>query len=574
MGDEPGMKIYDHQSISTDVLIIGGGGAGIRAAIEAAREGCRVIVTNKGPVGRSGITPMAMEALQCVCTPGDSEELHFKDAVVGERYLGDEGLLAVMVQEAKERVKDLESFGVRFKRKPDGSFDPMHHPGQTFPRTLFIQGGGYGMLAGLIAEARKYREIQLMSDTFVVKLCLDGEGTPSGAIYLDLKDGELKSIRCQAVVLATGGYEELWAFTDAAVTACGDGVILAYEAGAKLVDLEMVQFYPTVILHPPAVKGTLFQYELIVNPGVLGGRLLNGKNETFFSGMPLRDDVIRAIWKEIRSGRGTEHGGIFIDLTHSSKSREALTAVLEKWQPNQFHYLKDMGVDLREVMVEAGPHVHFTMGGVAIDARGGTNVPGLFAAGEVSGNLHGANRISGNSLTETQVFGAIAGSTAATFAKERGRPAPARFQGEMEEVLNSIHRLSVSRSHPLRPYQFRQRLQNIMWERCGLERDGEGLRRGKADVDELAKEAATEMAVAEPSGPYPQEVLEALETRMMLSLAELVLDSAFSRQETRGHHMRTDYPSLKHDPRHTFLAKGRGIWEGEVKRTDPARWKK
>jgi succinate dehydrogenase/fumarate reductase flavoprotein subunit len=353
----------DHQSLPTDVLVIGGGGAGMRAAIEAARQDCRVIVANKGPIGRSGITPMAMEALQCVCTPGDSEELHFKDAVTGERYLGDERLIAVLVREAQQRVKDLESFGVRFKRKSDGSFDPMHHPGQTLPRTLFIQGGGFGMLAGLIAEARKYPEIQILSDVFVKKLCLDREGLPSGAIYLDLKDGRLKSIYSPAVILATGGYEELWAFTDAAVTACGDGVILAYEAGAKLVDLEMVQFYPTVILYPPSIKGTLFQYELIVNPEVLGGHILNGKGDKFFEGMPLRDNVTRAIWKEIQAGRGTEHGGVFIDLTHSSKNREALTAALEKWQPNQFHYLKDMGFDLREAMVEAGPHVHFAMGG-------------------------------------------------------------------------------------------------------------------------------------------------------------------------------------------------------------------
>jgi len=517
---------------------------------------------------------MAMEALQCVCTPGDSEEIHFRDAVTGERYLGDEALIAVMTREAGQRVRDLESFGVRFKRKADGSFDPMHHPGQTFPRTLFIQGGGYGMLAGLLAEARKYPEIRILSDIFVVKLCLDGESSPAGAIYLDLKDGGWKSIRCRAVVLATGGYEELWAFSDAAVTACGDGVVLAYEAGANLVDLEMAQFYPTVILHPPAIKGTLFQYELIVNPEVLGGRLLNGRGETFFTGMPLRDDVIRAIWKEIQSGRGTAHGGIFIDLTHSTRGREALTAALEKWQPNQFHYLKEMGVDLRGVMVEAGPHVHFTMGGVAIDEQGRTSVPGLFAAGEVSGNLHGANRISGNSLTETQVFGAIAGSSAAAFARERGTTAPVEFQGEMEEVRNSARDLSASRAHPVRPHQFRRRLQNIMWERCGLERDEEGLRRGKAEVEELAKAAATEMAVAEAPGPYPQEIQEALETRMMLSLAGLVLDAASFRKETRGHHIRRDYRSSAEGPRHTFLARGRGEWEGEVKRKDPAQWRK
>jgi fumarate reductase (CoM/CoB) subunit A len=568
------MNLADKETVITDVLVVGGGGAGMRSAIEAARQGCRVMVANKGPVGRSGTTPMAMEALQCVCTPGDSEELHFKDALLGERYLGDERLIGILVREAPKRVKDLESFGVRFKRKPDGSFDPMHHPGQTLPRTLFIQGGGFGMLAGLIAEARRHREIQIMSDVFVMRLCLDREGVLSGAIYLDLKDGRIKSVQCQAVILATGGYEELWAFSDAAVTACGDGVILAYEAGAKLIDLEMAQFYPTVIIHPPSVKGTLFQYELIVNPEVLGGRILNGKGETFFGGMPLRDDVIRAIWKEIRSGRGTEHGGVFVDLTHSSKSRETLTASLEKWQPNQFHYLKDMGFDLREVMVEAGPHVHFTMGGVAIDERASTNVPGLFAAGEVSGNLHGANRISGNSLTETQVFGAIAGSSAAAFAKERGMPASTKLRTEMADALDLRHSFSPSHSRSLRPYQFRQRLQNIMWERCGVERDAEGLRRGKAEVEELTKETLVGMAVAGASEPYPQEMQEALEVKMMLSLASLVLDSAFFRKETRGHHMRMDYPSPVDVPKHTYLAKEQRLWEGEVARMDPSKWKK
>jgi len=192
----------------------------------------------------------------------------------------------------------------------------------------------------------------------------------------------------------------------------------------------------------------------------------------------------------------------------------------------------------------------------------------------VSGNLHGANRISGNSLTETQVFGAIAGSSAAAFAQDRGRPAPNEFPMAREEVLNLIHGLSLSRSRWLRPYQLRQRLQNIMWERCGLERDGEGLQQAKADVHELAKEAVAEMTVAETIGPYPQEVQEALEVKMMFSLASLVLDAAFFRKETRGHHVRTDYPFSHGDPKHTFLTKGQGIWEGEVKRIDPAVWEK
>jgi succinate dehydrogenase/fumarate reductase flavoprotein subunit len=247
---------------------------------------------------------------------------------------------------------------------------------------------------------------------------------------------------------------------------------------------------------------------------------------------------------------------------------------LEKWQPNQFHYLKDMGFDLREVMVEAGPHVHFTMGGVAIDEQASTNIPGIFAAGEVSGNLHGANRISGNSLTETQVFGAIAGASAATFAKERRRPASSKVPKEMADALDLLHSFFPSAGRSLRPYQLRQRLQNIMWERCGVERDAEGLKRGKAEVEELTKKALAGMAVAGASEPYPQEMQEALELKMMLSLAGLVLDSASFRRETRGHHMRTDYPSSLDVPKHTYLAKGQRIWEGEVARMAPSKWKK
>mgnify|MGYP000406877264 CR=1 FL=1 len=268
----------------TDVLVVGGGGAGIRAAVEAASLGARVTVVNKGPVGRSGTTPMAMEAFQAVAMPEDSEEVHFRDTVEGGYRLGDENLIFALVRDAARRAADLEKYGVRFKRKTDGSHDPMHHPGQTFPRALFIQGGGFGMLAGLIGEARRHAGIRLVSDVFVCRLVLDGEGAVAGALCLDLKDGRLKTVSCRSVVLATGGYEEIWARNDASCTACGDGIFLAYEAGAELVDLEMLQFYPTVVIHPPSINGTLFQYELIADPQMLGGRLVNGRGEPFFEG--------------------------------------------------------------------------------------------------------------------------------------------------------------------------------------------------------------------------------------------------------------------------------------------------
>ena len=573
--EDRGTSVAEVYLQQTDVLIVGGGGAGMRAAIEAAAHGCRVIVANKGPAGRSGTTPMAMEAFQAVCSPGDSENLHFRDTVEGGRYLGDENLISFLVRDAAKRAEELETFGVQFKRKPDGAFDPMHHPGQSFPRALFIQGGGFAMLAGLIRQARKHSGIQILDDVLVMKLILDRAGKTSGAIYLDLKEGRWKAIQSKAVVLATGGYEELWAFNDASWTACGDGVFLAYEAGAQLVDLEMLQYYPTVVIHPPSIQGTLFQYEVITHPEILGGRLLNGRMEPFFEGILLRDAIVRAIWKEILEGRGSPHGGVFIDLVHSSKDREDLTKALEKWQPNQFHYLKDMGFDLREVLVEVTPHAHYTLGGVAIDEKARTTVPGLFAAGEVAGNLHGANRVSGNALAETQVFGAIAGASAANLAEKRKFEKLSGIRLEMNVAENLVKGWQGRGN--IRPHRVRERLQKIMWQKCGVERDDQGLRQGREELETLEREALPNLSVTDIGrgisyGAYPQEIQEALEVRMMISLGRLVLSSALFRKETLGHHIRTDYPSPWREPKHTFLSKEKGPWAGEVKRERTGPW--
>ncbi len=318
------------------------------------------------------------------------------------------------------------------------------------------------------------------------RIILDGEGAASGAVCLDLKDGRWKAVESRAVIVATGGYEELWPLNDAANTACGDGIFLACEAGAELVDLEMLQFYPTVVIHPPSIRGTLFQYELITNPEVLGGRLLNGRMEPFFEGLLLRDAIVRAIWKEIREGRGSPHGGVFIDLVHSSKSREALTEALEKWQPNQFHYLRDMGFDLRESLVEVAPHGHYSMGGVRIDRHARTTVPGLFAAGEAAGNLHGANRVSGNALAETQVFGCIAGASAALFAGLKGPLKHPDLSAETRSLEDLLRGSGVKDGPP--PQEVRRALKKIMGERCGVERDSRGLRMGTAELDALEKD--------------------------------------------------------------------------------------
>ena len=573
MGEKGVQMREEDLACRTDILIVGGGGAGIRAAITAARGGCQVIVANKGPIGRSGTTPMAMEAFQSVCIPGDSAELHFQDTVEGGRYLGDENLITALVRDAPKRARDLESYGVHFKKKDDGSYDPMHHPGQRLPRTLFTLGGGFGMLSGLVHEARRYPEIQMWSDVFVFKLCWNHEGYPSGAIYLDIRDGKVKTIHCRAIILATGGYEELWSFSDASIHSCGDGIILAYESGAELVDLEMLQYYPTIVIYPPSIQGTLFQYELVVDPQILGGRLLNGLGKPFIEGIPLRDALIRAIWQEVQMGRGTEHGGVFMELTHSSKNREALTAALEKWQPNQFHYMKDMGIDLREVRIEVAPHAHFTLGGVTIDEKARTTVPGLFAAGEVAGNLHGANRVSGNALAETQVFGAIAGESAAAFARDTKNNDPAEMAGETEKAKTLLQGWGMQRDGSLRPRQVIQQLKEIMWRCCGVERDEEGVRRGIAEIEILSRDDVPRIA-GEAGKAYPQGIVEGLELTMMARLAPLVLASAAFRRESRGNHMRKDFPSSAKEAKHIVIRRGEEPMERNVKREDSTPWGK
>jgi succinate dehydrogenase/fumarate reductase flavoprotein subunit len=514
---------------------------------------------------------MAMEAFQAVGFPGDAEEIHFRDTIEGGYHLGDANLVSILVRDAARRARDLEAYGVRFKKRPDGAYDPMHHPGQTFPRALFIQGGGFGMLAGLIQEARKHPEVRILNDVFVVQVSLDSGGAASGAIILDLKEGRLKTIQSKAVILATGGYEELWAFNDASCTACGDGIHLAYEAGAELIDLEMLQFYPTVVIHPPSIRGTLFQYELITDPEMLAGRLANGREEPFFQGKLLRDAVVRAIWKEIRSGRGTPHGGVYIDLIHSIKSREDLTLALEKWQPNQFHYLRDMGFDLRDTLVEVAPHAHYSLGGVAIDEEARTTVPGLFAAGEAAGNLHGANRVSGNALAETQVFGALAGASAASWAKNREFEAISECAGRMKRAEDLSKVWAREKKGEIRPHRIREMLQGVMWESCGVERDAQGLERGRERLEEIEREFVPRMKIHEENpdgsfGAYPQGLQEALEVRMMIALGKLVLASAQFRKETRGHHMRVDYPLPDREPVHTLIAKEMGPRPGRVKR--------
>src|SRR5215203_4848331 len=452
----------DYRMVQTDVLIIGGGGAGVRAAIAADDAGARVAMLVKGQVAHSGLTSMACPSYQAAFSleePEDSPEIAFEDVTKEGRYLGDENLIKALVEEATERALEMERFGVKLTKTEEGRTFQVIHPGQTYARNLVIRGCGYGMMVGLRRELLRRPQIQTFEDFVATRLLVDG-GRVAGAVAFNLRTAEVVVFAAPAVVIATGGYEEIMAFTDTEPGASGDGTALALRAGATLVDLEMMLFYPTCLVWPDEVRGTLVQYEGLLGPRYLAGRMLNGRGDEFLPevkeryALPVRDIMMKAMFKEIDEGRGTPHGGVYIDLRRSPRSREEVFALLHKLDSLPYNELRYLGVDITQEPIEVKPGTHFCLGGININERTESTIPGLYAAGEVSGNLHGANRTSGNALAETQVFGARAGQYGAEYARRAASPI-AQPDAVTEEVAR-LNDLLRERPDPIRPIELRR----------------------------------------------------------------------------------------------------------------------
>ncbi len=539
-----------NEIIDADILVVGGGAAGIRSAIEAASEGLKVLCLSKGPVTRSGITPVAAEGYQVPCAEGDSPRQHYEDTVSAGRGLSDRNLAYMLARGAEDSLQELLRYGARFKRDSDGRFIQSLRPGQAHKRNCFLRGGGWGMMAALKAELGCQKGVLLLEDVIMTRLLLDS-GRAAGAVFLEVKGGELRAVRARAVVLAVGGYEELWPFTDCPSESTGEGHLQAFDAGAAMIDLEQVLYYPTVLIYPRACRGWMLQYEYLLNPEIIQGRLLNGRGEEFIEGFPGRDEIVRRVYQEMASGRASPHGGIYLDLTRDPRGREHVARMLEKWLSVQFKSLLKMGIDLTERRVEMAPAAHYCLGGVQIDEHGGTQVPGLFAAGEATGNVHGANRMSGNALTETMVFGRRAGRSAVEFAKENKTP-KADFGSALREEGSFISRLFERAGQPgeVRPWELKKGLQELMWRFVGPSRREEGLKEGLSATEELMDRSLPALSAA-PLRRYCQEVREAYEAAAMGGLAQLILRSALERRETRGHHFREDFPERESTPYHT-----------------------
>lgn len=543
----------DYEALKTEVLIIGGGAAGVRAAIEADNQGADVCLLSKGPVARSGITPLAYQSLQAAFgthDPRDNPDVHYQDTIVEGRYLVDVDLARVLADESIPRAFDLEKFGIKFK-KQDGKFFQVLHPGQTYPRNLVIVGGGFGLIYALKRELQRRSRVRILED-FCVSRILEDRGELVGAFGLNMRDGRFYAIGAKSIVLACGGYEELWGNSDTAPDSTGDGVFLGFDAGADLIDLEMVQYYPTVFAYPESLRGILVLYETLLEREHLDFSLVNNEEEEFLADgpIPARDTLTRLIFAEIEEGRGTEHNGVYIDPGRSSKSQGEIDGLVNELLRVPDTNMRKLGIDIRKDRIEVCPAVHYAMGGIRINEKAETSVPGLFAAGENAGNVHGANRISGNALSETQVFGTRAGKFASEYAKRRQYVALPK-EG-IKEAMHIWNAFMEKQKEGIRPLVLRRELKQVMDRSMGPNRNAWGMKEALDKVLDLRRNALSRVAVL-GGRVFNVDWRTAVETSTALGLAELVIRSALLREETRGHHFRSDFPETLEEPQHTLV---------------------
>ena len=543
------------------MLIIGGGGAAVRAAIAADEAGAEVAMLVKGQVAHSGLTAMACPSYQAALAaeePEDNTDVAFADVTKEGRYLGDENLIKVLVEEATARALEMQSYGVKLTKTEDGRIFQVMHPGQSFARNLVIRGCGYGMMVGLRRELLRRPSIQTFEDFVATRLLMDGERI-AGAVAMNLRTAEMVVFEARAVVMATGGYEEVMEFTDTEPGASGDGTALALHAGAEMVDLEMMLFYPTCLVWPDEVEGTLVQYEGLMGPRYLAGKMVNGLGDEFLPQieeryvLPVRDIMMKAMFKEIDEGRGTPHGGVYIDLRKSPRSRDEIFSMLHTLDSLPYQELRDLGVDIMSEPIEVKPGTHYCLGGIRINERTESNVPGLYAAGEVAGNIHGANRTSGNALAETQVFGARAGQYAAEYVTGTSQPTVDGTAVALE--IGRLRTFLEDRPDAIRPITIRKQLKSVMQEHMAHRRNEAGMTKCLRTIQRLRDEDLPRMR-AQSNPPYVLEWQDALEVGNMLDVAEAAVRSALLRTESRGHHFRSDYPDVDEEwLRHTILRK-------------------
>ena len=560
----------DYQTHEHDVLVIGAGGAGLRAAIEAAATGASVGLVCKSLLGKAH-TVMAeggVAASLANVDDRDNWKVHFADTMRGGQYMNNWRMAELHAKEAPDRVRELEAWGALFDRTPDGRILQRNFGGHKYPRLAHV-GDRTGLeMIRTLQDHGVHQGIDVHMEVTVVTLLKDGERV-SGAFGYDRERGRFRLFRAKAIVLATGGIGRAFRITSNSWEYTGDGQSLAYHAGAELKDMEFVQFHPTGMVWPPSVRG------ILVTEGVRGegGILVNREGKRFmFDDIPelyrsqtadnpeegwrytqgdkdarrppellTRDHVARCIMREVREGRGSPHGGVYLDIAWIKQKLPNAAEVIKKKLPSMYHQFKQLAdIDITTTPMEVGPTTHYAMGGVNVDGDTQmSSVPGLFAAGEVAAGLHGANRLGGNSLSDLLVFGQRAGKFAAEFAASHS--AGAVDGGEVDQwarrALEPFERGAAAEA----PYQVQHDLQDAMQDLVGIVRTESDMKQALARIAELRERAAR--AGTGGNREYNPGWHTALDLDNLLTVSEAITRSALERKESRGGHFRDDYPS-------------------------------
>jgi succinate dehydrogenase / fumarate reductase flavoprotein subunit len=529
----------EYETHEHDVLIIGAGGAGLRAALGALAQGAKVGVVCKSLLGKAH-TVMAeggIAAAMANVDTADDWRTHFRDTMRGGKLLNNWRMAQIHAQEAPERVRELEQWGALFDRTEDGQILQRAFGGHTFRRLCHV-----GDRTGLeMIRTLQDRGVQLGIDVYmectISRLLKDGDRV-AGAFGYWREQGRFVVFRAKSIVMATGGIGKAWKITSNSWEYTGDGMALAYGAGAELMDMEFVQFHPTGMVWPPGVQGILVTEAVRGEGGVLRNKLGQRFMEKYDPkklDLSTRDVVARAIYTEVREGRGTEHGGAYLDISQKPAD------YVKKKLPSMYHQFKELAdVDITKGPMEVGPTCHYMMGGIRVDAESAkSSVAGLFAAGEAAAGLHGANRLGGNSLSDLLVFGRRAGLAAAEHAKKISTTTI--DSGQIDEAARAML-APFERSAGESPYTIHRDLQETMQNLVGIFRSKEDLIRALEELEKL-KERTGHLSV-EGSRLFNPGWHLAQDLKAMLTVSEAVTRSALAREESRGAHSRIDHPGL------------------------------